>query len=432
MPPKTESLSRNWFGQPPGLTILFLTQMWEQFSYYGMYTLLVLYMTTELHIDQKSSSLIYGIYTAAIYGLPIIGGWLADRFLGHRRAVVLGGLIMASGHFMMIFPALLYPALTAIACGTGLFIPSVAGQVSSLYRLGDPRVVPAYNIYYVGTNLGGVVSFVCGILGASLGWHWGFGAAGFGMLIGLGIYLAGSRHLPARIDRASSAGEEEGRGHLTRSDGLLLLQIILIVILFRVAYGQSGNTLLQWAFAAIDRRAFGGWVIPAPLFANLNPLIVLMLGPVLAWWWTREADAGRGSSTMMKMSIGSGLVGLAFTIAAGVAWGATDEGQGLSWLWLVVIFVVLTVGELFILPVGLSLFGRIAPRRLAATMIAAWFFAGAGGNLLAGAFGMLWSEVEPGLFFGMIGGLAMLTGLLLLTRDRPVRDMEARAQGVGR
>lgn len=425
--PAAGQSTRHFFGQPAGLIVLFLTQMWEQFSYYGMYSLLVLYMTNELHIDQKSTSLVFGIYTSAIYGLPILGGWLADRVLGHRNAVILGSLIMAMGHFMMISPHLLYPALTAIACGTGLFIPSVAGQVSNLYRPGDPRVVPAYNIYYVGTNLGGTLAFVCGVLAASLGWHWGFGIAGLGMLVALATYLMGSRHLPRKSAGTRAVVETGGLPEWTRPDALLLLQIILIIVLFRAAFGQSGNTVLQWAYSAVDRHVAGSWSIPAPLFANLNPLIVLVFGPILAWHWNREAKAGRGGRTMRRMAAGGFLVAAAYSLAAIVAWSAEASGHSVSWPWLVAIFLLLTLGELHTLPVGLSLFGRIAPRRLAATVIAAWFFAGAGGNLLAGALGMLWSEVQPSTFLGLTGLLAMLASLLLLTRDRYVAEMEARA-----
>jgi POT family proton-dependent oligopeptide transporter len=201
-----------WFGQPRGLTILFLTEMWEKFSYYGMRALLVYYMTKQLLIPQAQSSLIYGGYTAFAYFTPLIGAVIADQWLGRRRAVIIGGAVMALGHFMMTYPPLFYPALATIALGNGLFLPSLPSQVNSLYPPRDPRRASAYNIYYAGINLGAFLSsIVCGWLGETFGWHWGFGAAGIGMLAGLVIYTWGGRYLPpqgmpARRGRAPLPG----------------------------------------------------------------------------------------------------------------------------------------------------------------------------------------------------------------------------------
>ena len=191
--------SQTWFGQPRGLTILFLTEMWEQFSYYGMRALLVYYMTKQLMIGQEKSSFIYGTYVALAYFTPIFGGLIADRWLGKRRAVIIGGSIMAAGHFMMTFEPLFYAALATIALGNGLFLPSLPSQIDGLYRPEDPRRGWAYNVYYVGINIGGFLApLVCGTLGEFYGWHWGFGAAGIGMLAGLAIYIAGaSIYLPS-------------------------------------------------------------------------------------------------------------------------------------------------------------------------------------------------------------------------------------------
>ena len=179
---------RTWFGQPRGLTILFLTNMWEQFSYYGMRALLVYYMTKQLMMAQASASVVYGAYTACAYFTPIIGGVIADRWLGKRRAIITGGLVMAAGHFMMASEALFYPALATIALGNGLFLPSLPSQVGDLYRRDDPRRGWAYNVYYVGINIGGFLApVICGTIGEVYGWHYGFGLAGIGMLAGLMI-----------------------------------------------------------------------------------------------------------------------------------------------------------------------------------------------------------------------------------------------------
>src|SRR5690606_22131469 len=193
---------RTWFGQPRGLTILFLTQMWELFSYYGMRTLLVYYMTKQLLFAQEKASFIYGTYTAMAYFTPILGGAIADRWLGKRNAVLLGGGIMALGHFAMAFEPLFYLGLATIALGNGLFLPSLPSQINDLYAGDDPRRGRAYNVYYVGLNLGGFLApLVCGTLGELYGWHYGFGAAGIGMLAGLVVYVLGRDYLPPEAPR---------------------------------------------------------------------------------------------------------------------------------------------------------------------------------------------------------------------------------------
>ena len=198
---------RNWFGHPRGLSVLFLTEMWEMFSFFGMRAILVYYMTKHLDMGQEYASLVYGAYAAFVYFTPVFGGMVADRWLGKRNAVMIGGAAMALGHFMMSSEALFYPALATIALGNGLFLPSLASQIEGLYRDGDVRSKSAYNIYYVGINLGGFLApLVCGTLGESYGWHWGFAAAGFGMLLSLVIYLAGRRYLPPEPARGAAIG----------------------------------------------------------------------------------------------------------------------------------------------------------------------------------------------------------------------------------
>ena len=182
------SSEKTWFGQPRGLTILFLTNMWEQFSYFGMRALLMYYMTKELLIGQGHASVVYGVYTACAYFTPIVGGVVADRLLGKKRAVILGASIMAAGHFMMTFESLLYVALATIALGNGLFLPSLPSQINDLYGPGDPRRAWAYHVYYVGINIGGFLApLLCGTIGEAYGWHYGFGLAGIGMVAGLVI-----------------------------------------------------------------------------------------------------------------------------------------------------------------------------------------------------------------------------------------------------
>ncbi|WP_242512238.1 peptide MFS transporter [Pseudolysobacter antarcticus] len=231
-----------WFGQPRGLTVLFLTNMWEFFSYYGMRTLLVYYMTKQLLFAQEKSSFIYGFYTAAAYFTPILGGAIADRWLGKRRAVIIGGSIMALGHFMMAFESLLYPALATIALGNGLFLPSLPSQINDLYSADDPRRGRAYNIYYVGLNIGGFMApLICGTLGEIYGWHYGFAAAGIGMFGGLMIYLAGGRYLPVERERKTLPVATHSAGGRDLKIWLLLLGVGIAATVFRGHTNRSAT-----------------------------------------------------------------------------------------------------------------------------------------------------------------------------------------------
>jgi len=407
-----EPSSKDWFGHPRGLTILFLTEMWDQFSFFGMRALLVYYMTKQLMIRQDHSSYIYGLYSSFVYFTPLIGGVISDRWLGRRRAVILGGAIMAMGHFMMAFEALFYFALATIAIGNGLFLPSLASQINQLYGADDPRRDSAYNIYYVGINLGAFLApFACGTIGELYGWHWGFTLAGIGMLIGLFTYLAGSRYLP-RSNGATTARIATPDSAAQVSVYVLLLAVIGIVVIFRAAYEQSGNTIALWADTGVDRHVGNSLSIPMTWFQSLNPLIIFLFTPFIVAYWTRRARAGRQSGSVTKMALGAFIVGGSYLLLAGVA--QIGGGAPANWLWLVLFFLVYTVGELFILPVGLGLFGRLAPARFAATAIAAWFMAAFFGNLAAGAVGALWTALPNPEFFAVVGGFSGLAGVLLL------------------
>ena len=391
--------------------------MWEQFSYYGMRALLVYYMTRELLFSQEKSSLVYGAYTATAYFTPILGGIVADRWLGKMRAVMVGGAIMAAGHFMMSFATLFYPALVTIALGNGLFLPSLPSQINDLYRSDDPRRHWAYNVYYVGINLGGFLApLVCGTLGELYGWHWGFGAAGLGMLAGLAIYAYGRRYLPGTAPgaRAKSVPIEDSRRALRPLMGALL-GVCVAVTVFRAAYEQVGNTVALWAEVGVDRRAAGA-VIPMTWFQSLNPLLISVLTPGLLAHWRRRARWGREPSSTRKMAMGALLVAGAYLLLAAVAAEAGPHRAG--WLWLVAFFVILTWGELYILPTGLGLFGRLAPAGVTATVVAAWFLTIFTGSLAAGVVGTIWSSTTHRTFFLILAACALVSALMLLRLER--------------
>ncbi len=410
-----------WFGQPRGLTVLFLTNMWEQFSYYGMRALLVYYMTKELLLGQQWSSFVYGTYTACAYFTPIVGGVIADRYLGRRRAIMIGGSIMAAGHFMMTFEPLFYPALATIALGNGLFLPSLPSQIDSLYTADDPRRNWAYNVYYVGVNVGGFLApIICGTLGETLGWHWGFGAAGVGMVAGLCIYAWGGRYLPPEPQRRRDVAPAK-RGRMDRRMVLALLGVALAVTVFRGAYEQVGNTVALWTDRGVDRQV-GGWMIPMTWFQSLNSLFVMLFTPLLLAWWRRRAMRGIVQSSARRMANGAVIVALSYVLLASL--GASGPTGGVAWPWLVLFFVILTLGELFILPTGLGLFARLAPAGFGATTVAAWFLAIFTGSMTAGLIGTLWSRMSPGAYFLLLAGLALVAAALLRLLDPFVTETE--------
>lgn len=421
-PTPARGADRAWFGQPRGLTFLFLTEMWERFSFYGMSALLVYYMTKQLQFGQADASLIYGLYTGGVYLTPIVGGYLADRWLGRRRAILIGGSLMALGHFALAWEALFYPGLVLIALGNGLFLPNLPSQVGDLYPRDDPRRGGAYNVYYVGVNLGGLLApLVCGTLGEVYGWHWGFGAAGVGMCLGLVIYLSGGRYLPADKPSVAPVSAPVAGAAPGVSAFVPLLLVALAVIVFRSAYAQSGNTLAVWADASVDLRVLG-FLVPVTWVQSLNPLFVFMFTPLLVRAWRRAAAQGRDRAPLAKMALGAAGVALSYLLLAGVA--ASSGEQRVSGLWLLLFFVVYTVAELYILPVGLGLFARLAPAGMGATVIAAWFLAAFGGNLLSGVVGRAWVWLGPAGFFALLAALAAAAAVALLALVPLLRRVE--------
>ncbi len=419
-----------WLGQPRGLTILFLTEMWDQFSFFGMRALLVLYMTKQLLIPQFKASWIYGIYAATVYLTPLFGGMIADRWLSRRSAVQLGGSIMAAGHFMMASEHLLLPALATIAVGNGLFLPSLPSQIDSLYAPDDPRRKSAYNVYYVGIHIGAFFApIVIGTVGEIYGFHWGFSIAGAGMIIALMTYTAGRRFLPPEPARVRpTMNEATGSAPRARNSvlrrALLLLSIMGAVVVFRGAYEQLGNTISLWADQSVDRRLAAGFSIPVTWFQSLNPLMVFALTPSLVARWTRLAARQSEPSSLHKMATGAAIVAASyFMLAAASTWAQHHDGL-VSWPWMAAFIVMMTAGELYILPVGLGLFGRLAPAGLTATAIATWFFAGFLGNLIAGWLGTQWGLVGHGGFFVLIGSVALAAAGILALLNPKVSPLE--------
>lgn len=405
---------RELFGHPPGLTILFLTQMWAEFSYYGLQALLVYYMTGQLHFSQARSSMVFGIYGGAAFFSPFFGGMIADKWLGRTRSVVLGGVLMMCGHFAMAFPALLFPALALVAIGNGLFIPPLAVQVGALYADNDPRKAYAFSTYYMGINLGGFLApLVCGSLGELIGWHWGFAAAGVGMFVGLVTYLGFRRWLPVDPQRHVQTRRDAPLVAIDARAVRLLVAVVAVVILFRIAYEQSGNVIALWVRDDTDRNLFGLFTIPATWFQAINSLLIILGTPLLVRYWSRNKEKAGTGVLMHRMSLGCVIAGCAMLVMVGAALVNQSSGHPVSAWWTIVYFVMLTMGEMLVIPVGLALVDLLSPAGFAATAMGAWYIAKFLGALAAGYMGSWWGEIPATLFFGLGAGSVFLAALIL-------------------
>jgi POT family proton-dependent oligopeptide transporter len=439
-------------GHPRGLTFLFATEMWERFSYYGMRALLVLYMAKYLlqpsraegviGLDalrtlleamfgplgvQPFASQIYGLYTGLVYLTPLIGGLIADRVLGQRRTVVIGAALMAAGHFMMAFEPLFLLALTTLIVANGAFKPNIVTQVGGLYEPGDPRRDRAYSIFYVGVNVGAFLApLVCGTLGEELGWHYGFMAAGVGMTIALAVYLYALPLLPPdEMHKLKAAGLD--RKPLDRSDWRAIMALAVLFVpttLFFATYEQQGNTIALWADDYTDRTIdLVVWhgQIPVTWFQAFNPLMIFAFTPAIVGLWSWQARRDSEPSTITKMALGCFGVALAYLIMVGAAWSA--QGDEASWLWLFAFFVVITLGELYLSPIGLSLVSKVAPARLLSMTMGLWLATSFAGNFLAGWLGSFWGVMAKESFFLMLAGLAALAGVVIFAFNRPLKGI---------
>src|SRR5512136_497493 len=302
---------------PKGLYFLFFTEMWERFSYYGMRALLVYYMIQHLLFTQEHASQIYGLYTGFVYFTPFFGGLLADRVLGQRRTVIVGAVLMAIGHFLMVLDSVFFPALLFLILGNGAFKPNISTQVGALYFEADHRRDRAFTIFYLGINLGAFFSpLVCGTLGEVYGWHYGFSAAGVGMVAGLVIYLVGQKHLaPDYITKRTSGHvpEREALSGDDRNKILGLVVLMMFTIIFWGVYEQQGNTLALWAAENTNRHVLG-WEMPASWFQAFNPAMIILITPLLNRFWTWQANRGSEPSSVAKMAIGCMLLGCSFVV----------------------------------------------------------------------------------------------------------------------
>jgi proton-dependent oligopeptide transporter, POT family len=442
--------SADLFGHPRGLTFLFTTEMWERFSYYGMRSLLVLYMTKYLLLPahagdvrglstirsaleaifgplevQPLSSQIWGLYTGLVYFTPILGGLLADRVLGQRRTVVIGATLMAIGHFLMAVEQLFLFALLFLILGNGCFKPNISTQVGRLYAPGDHRRDSAYSIFYVGINVGAFLApLVCGTLGEKVGFHYGFAAAGVGMCIGLCIYLYALPLLPS--DELHGRRQRSAAPAPLTSDQWRAIAALLVLFipntLFWATYEQIGNTTILWIDDNVDRGIdLFRWTaqIPTTWFLAINPFLIFAFTPLVVTLWKRQAARGTEPSTITKMALGCFGVTAANLIYAFAAFYA-GTGQA-SWLWVIAAIAIFTVGELYLSPVGLSLVTKVAPTQILSMMMGIWLATSFTGNFLAGWLGSLWSRMGKPEFFLMIAAISAFAGVMILACRWPLR-----------
>ena len=427
-------------GHPRGLGLLFIVEMWERFSYYGMRALLVLYLVNYLKWSDGDASRLYGTYTSLVYLTPLVGGYLADRYIGTRRSLVIGGIIIAMGHFSLAFQTMtmFYIGLALIIVGTGFFKPNVSTMVGQIYKPGDTRRDAGFTIFYMGINLGAFFApLICGYLGQKVGWHYGFVAAGVGMVLGLLIYLWGrDKYLPGigltkKQDAVNAAARGAdaivhesmnivpgiigavvglvlafllhggwigylfgaiiggaigttvfGSSGEERNRVIAVFIVAFFVVFFWMAFEQAGSSMNLFA----DRHTrlnIGSFNFPSSWLQAVNPLFILGFAPVFASMWVNLGRRGKEPSTAFKMVIGLALVGVGFLFM--VAGGKiADTGVKVSALWLVAAYAFHTWGELSLSPVGLSYVTKVAPLRFASLLMGVWFLANAAANKLGG------------------------------------------------
>jgi POT family proton-dependent oligopeptide transporter len=492
--PTSPPATRGFFGHPRGLATLFFTEMWERFSFYGMRALLVLFMTAPLEkqglgFDTAKASAIYGLYSASVYLTALPGGWVADRLIGQRRAVLFGGIIIAAGHFAMALPGVtsFYLGLALIVLGTGLLKPNISTMVGDLYPEGGARRDAGFSIFYMGINIGAFLSpLVVGYLGERVDWHLGFGVAGAGMVLGVIQYVVGGKALGdagLKVKQSAPAAGSTpagGRGHavmgvviavalalllgglqvagvvdLTSAQGLanaagliigslaitffvytlaaggldavekrrfaVIIVLFIASALFWAGFEQAGSSFNLFA-RELTERTILGWQVPASFFQSINALFVISLAPVFAWLWVRLSKRGAEPSSPAKFAIGLTLLGLGFVVMVGAAL-ASAGGTRVSPMWLVLTYLLHTLGELSLSPVGLSTVTKLAPHRQVGQMMGVWFMATSLGNLIAGQVAGQFERMPLPQLFGTMAAVGIGMGVVLALVVKPLRRM---------
>ncbi len=430
-----------FLGHPVGLYILFFTEMWERFSYYGMRALLVLYLVAEtkegplggLGWEQEDALALYGWYTMLVYVMSIPGGLVADRVLGRKRTVMVGGLTLCAGHLVLALPgiAAFYSGLGLVVLGVGMLKPNISSMVGDLYPPGDDRRDTGFNIFYMGINIGAVLAgVIVGTVGEVYGWHYGFGLAGIGMLLGQAVYVMGLRHLKGVGELstgadASAAQIEAANRPLTKIERDRVLVIFLsffLVVIFWGAFEQGGGLLNLFAAEHTDLTV-GSFEVPATWFQSLNPAYIILLAVPIAHFWVVWGRRGHEDSSLFKMAIGTMIMGWGFLFM--VAAATQNEAGEQAWIgWLVLAYLFHTIGELCASPVAISFVTKLAPVKYAALMMGAYFAATGLGNKVAGLIGeAAVGDLGPKAVFFYIAAFTSVIGIVVIAALKPLKKL---------
>ena len=423
------------FGHPIGLYVLFFTEMWERFSYYGMRAILVLYLVSQT--SEKNAGLgwtngealaLYGWYTMLVYVASIPGGWIADKFLGQKKSVLYGGILLVAGHSILAIEQMwaFYTGLGLIIAGVGMLKPNISTMVGGLYKQGDIRRDKGFTIFYIGINLGAFLSsLIVGYVGEVHGWHYGFGLAGIGMALGLVQYLYGQKHLKhvGNFLGASKNSEEKEamKKPLTKVEKdrvVVLLISFLLVIIFWGAFEQAGGLMNIYASEKTNRLlSFSlpiiGNEVPASWFQSLNAMFIIFLGTSVAAYWATRKLRGKVSTSLFKMIIGLIIMGTGFFFMTAAA-GQYESNGSSAMYWLVLAYLFHTVGELCISPVALSYITKLAPLKYASLMMGVYFAMTGFGNKLAGLLGEASESLGEYTIFTGIAVFCVIFGFLVM------------------
>ena len=425
----SSTTTKEFFGHPRGLFVLFFTEMWERFSYYGMRAILVLYLVSQtdatnagLGWANESALALYGWYTMLVYVASIPGGWLADKFFGQKKSVLYGGILLVLGHSILAIEQMwaFYSGLSLIIAGVGMLKPNISTMVGGLYKPGDIRRDKGFTIFYIGINLGAFLSsLIVGYVGEVMGWHYGFGLAGIGMTLGLIQYVLGQKYLKdvgnylgSSTDEAEIEAMNRPLTKIEKDRVVVLFLSFLLVIVFWGAFEQAGGLMNIYAMENTNRMLFG-LEVPASWFQSLNAMFIIFLGTTVAAYWAKRKLRGKLSTSLFKMIIGLIIMGTGFFFMSAAS--AEFETTGSSAMyWLVLAYLFHTVGELCISPVALSYITKLAPLKYASLMMGVYFAMTGFGNKLAGLLGESASTYGEFTIFTGIAVFCVAFGMVVL------------------
>lgn len=417
---------------PKGLYLLFATEMWERFSYYGMRALLVLYLTTSLlngglGFTESDASLLYGIFTGMVYFTPMIGGWLADNYIGQRRSITIGAIVMMLGQLCLFYESdlfFLYLGLTLLVIGNGFFKPNISVLVGNLYEQNDIRRDSAYTIFYMGINVGALIApLLTGWIATVYGYRYGFLVAGIGMFLGLLVYqILGNRFLGdlCMLPQKAQLKEDGGEKPLTEAEKdriKVIFVFALFSVFFFAGFEQAGSSMTLYTDKYIDRNV-AGFEIPTAWFQSVNPLFIVLIAPLLTSVWNMLATRKQEPDIPIKMAMGMILLGVGFLFLMGAVWqrggDVADEGVKANIMFMIMAYLFHTLGELCLSPIGLSMVSKLSPVRLASIMMGVWLLSSFFANSIGGYLASFFSKLGAGSIFTFIAIFSIIMGLVLL------------------